>query len=127
MSEEGIHWDYAALNDRPDVSPFAMRLTLPVHLSAYSAAVLIELLGEVIKKVASDDEVVDVNLQYDVDDEIVEEISITTDRLIERFDPRELRERIDAYAATAIAKSSAYAERAQDFIDELTATPPQAS
>jgi hypothetical protein len=131
MSNEGIQWDRVGIELKPEISHKAMALMLPAVLEPYAAMVFMELLEKAMDEIALDEgEILQTKFVIEDDDhfhasESTEvEVSITTDRLLDRFDPADLRAQLDTWVSKAVAESERTLDLASDFVNRLTKAAP---
>jgi hypothetical protein len=131
MSSGGIQWDRIGIELKPEISYRAMALMLPVVLEPYAAMVFMGLLEKAMDEITLyEGEVLDTKFVIDDEDDFHNsestkvEVSITTDRLLDRFDPVELREQLDAWVSEAVAESERTLGLASDFVRRLKKAAP---
>jgi hypothetical protein len=120
----------------PDYNLHAATLRVHVFIEGYPAAILAESLPPALRELASGPgEVLEVEVAPGHDQAYPQgggnfepgEIVITADHLTERFDPVELRRRVDALVDEAVLEGDAMKERddarADKFLEGLAAEP----
>jgi hypothetical protein len=119
----------------PEITSQTVILRVPAFIEAYAAVILQETLPEAVGELSrSDGEVLKVIVQPGERQEDAASVSfepgqvvVTADRLTERFDPSELRARVDELVNEAVLEGDAWAERdakrARAFLNDLAAEP----